>query len=145
GAGITVEQPLEHPPASGTGSADAPSAAGTYTVVAHWASNNPLYKSADSDLVTFTINQRALTVSAAGQDKVYDGTTLATVSLTDDRISGDRLDVSDSGAAFADKNVGSAKTVSVRGISFSGADAANYTLKGTTATTTATITPRSLT
>ena len=37
------------------------------------------------------------------------------------------LSTSYTSASFADKNVGTAKTVSVSGIAISGADAANYT------------------
>jgi hypothetical protein len=85
-----------------------------------------------------------LTVTATAVNKVYDGTTAATVTLSDNRVSGDMLTVSYTSAAFADKNVGTAKAVSVNGISISGADAANYTVN-TTASTTANITPRALT
>src|SRR5207249_4520967 len=48
------------------------------------------------------------------------------------------------GAAFADKNVGTAKPVSVSGISLSGTDAGNYT-PNTTAATAANITARAIT
>jgi hypothetical protein len=46
-------------------------------------------------------------------------------------------------ATFADKNIGTTKTVAVSGISISGADAANYSAN-TTASTMADITARSL-
>src|SRR5262249_58814977 len=75
---------------------------------------------------------------------VYDGTTVAAVSLADNRVAGDVFTDSYTTAAFADKNVGAAKPVSVSGISISGADAGNYTYNTTTATT-ANITPRALT
>ena len=77
-------------------------------------------------------------------NKVYDGTTAATVTLSDNRISGDVLTDSYTTASFSDKNVGTGKTVSVSGISISGADAGNYTFN-TTATTTADITQRPIT
>src|SRR5439155_16445609 len=54
---------------------------------------------------------------------------------------GDALTVSYTGATFADKNAGTGKTVTVRGIALSGPDAGNYTLTKCTATTTADITP----
>ena len=92
---------------------------------------------------TSTITPRALTVSATGTNKVYDGTLSDTVTLSDNRIGGDVLTVSDASASFANKNVGNGKTVSVSGISVSGPDAANYTVN-TSATTTATITPATL-
>ena len=72
---------------------------------------------------TADITARALTVSAAGMNKVYDGTTTATVTLSDDRVSGDVLTDGYTSATFADKNVGTGKTVSVTGISISGTDA----------------------
>ena len=93
---------------------------------------------------TANITARPLTVSATGENKVYDGTTTATVTLSDNRIAGDVFTDSYTAATFADKNVGTGKTVSVSGISISGTDAGNYTFN-TTATTTADITQRSLT
>ena len=92
---------------------------------------------------TADITARALTVSATGQNKVYDGTTAATVTLSDDRVAGDVFSMSYSTAAFANKNVGTGKTVSVGGIAISGTDAGNYTAN-TTASTTADITQRAL-
>ena len=65
---------------------------------------------------TASITPRTLTVSATGQDKVYDGTTSATVSLSDNHLGSDDVTDSYSSATFADKNVGSNKTVSVSGI-----------------------------
>src|SRR5213076_247589 len=93
---------------------------------------------------TADITARALTVSAAGVNKVYDGTTVASATLSDNRVAGDLLIDTYVAASFANKNVGTAKTVSVTGISISGADAANYTAN-TTASTTADITPKALT
>ena len=69
---------------------------------------------------TADITPRALMVSAAGQNKVYDGTTTATVTLSDDRVAGDDLTLSYGTATFADKNVGTGKTVSVSGIMSTG-------------------------
>jgi predicted secreted protein len=77
-------------------------------------------------------------------DKVYDGRTTATVTLSDNRVSGDVLTDSYATVTFADKNVGPAKAVSVSGISISGPDAANYSLSNTTASTAANITPQTL-
>ena len=92
-----------------------------------------------------SITPASLTVTATGVDKVYDSTTNATVTLSDDKVSGD--DVTDSyvSASFADKNVNTGIAVAVSGISISGGDAGNYTLANTTASTTANITARSLT
>src|SRR5207249_1412957 len=94
---------------------------------------------------TAAITPKALIVSATGVNKVYDGTMAATVTLADDHISGDSVTDSYTSASFADKNVGTGKTVSVSGISISGTDAGNYALQNTTASTTASITARALT
>ena len=85
-----------------------------------------------------------MTISATGINKVYDGTTAATVTLSDNHFTGDVISDSYTTARFPDKNVGKAKPVSVSGISISGTDAPNYTFN-TTAMTTADITPRPLT
>src|SRR5439155_25038401 len=76
---------------------------------------------------TANITGRALTVSATGVNKTYDGNTNATVTLSDNRVAGDVLSSSYTSASFVNKNVGTAKTVNVSGIAISGADAANYT------------------
>lgn len=89
-----------------------------------------------------TVTTKPLTVSATGSNKVYDGNTSATASLSDDRVSGDILTLGGT-ASFSDKNVAAGKTVSVAGINVSGTDAANYSFN-TTATTTADITVRPL-
>jgi filamentous hemagglutinin family protein len=92
--------------------------------------------------LTANITPATLMVSATGVNKVYDGLTGATVNFTDNRIAGDVLSLAGT-ASFADKNVATAKAVSVTGIAVSGADAGNYTFN-TTAATTANITPANL-
>jgi hypothetical protein len=106
------------------------------------AANYQLASSSATALADITA--RSLSVSATGVTKAYDGTTTATVTLSDNRVAGDSLSTSYNSASFADKNVGTAKTVSVSGISVNGTDAANYSAN-TTTTTTANITARSLT
>jgi len=86
---------------------------------------------------------RTLVVNAAGVDKVYDGNTDATVTLSDNRVAGDTLSESYTTASFTNPNAGPANAVSVSGIALTGDDAANYT-HNTTATTQASITPRAL-
>src|SRR5262249_12951086 len=66
------------------------------------------------------------------------------VTLSDNRVAGDVFTDSYTSATFADKNVGTSKTVSVSGISISGTDAGNYTFN-TTASATASIMARALT
>src|SRR5262249_41210944 len=93
---------------------------------------------------TADITLRSLSISATGQDKVYDATTNAIVTLADNRVSGDSLSASYTKTSFADKNIGSAKPVTVSGISISGTDAANYAAN-TVTNTIASITAKGLT
>ena len=91
------------------------------------------------------ITPKTLTVIASGVNKVYDGNAAATAALSDNRAVGDALSTAYTTASFADKNVGTAKTVNVSGISVSGADFANYSYSGSaTAVTAANITPKAL-
>src|SRR5207247_1217036 len=87
---------------------------------------------------TADITARALVVSATGVNKAYDGTTSATVTLSDNRVAGDSIFTSYTSASFADPNVGTNKTVSVTGINVSGTDAGNYSAN-TSASTAANI------
>src|SRR5258708_14912413 len=50
---------------------------------------------------TADITKAALVVSAQGANKVYDGTTAATVALSDNRVSGDVLSMSYTSPSFA--------------------------------------------
>ncbi len=94
---------------------------------------------------TANITARPLAITATGINKVYDGNPTATVSLSDNKVSGDAVTDAYVAASFADKKVGTGKPVSVSGISISGTDATNYSLTNTTASATADITARSLT
>src|SRR6185436_11114881 len=84
---------------------------------------------------TADITARALTVSASGINKVYDGNADATVNLSDDRVAGDVFTDSYASASFSDKNVADGKNVSVSGIAITGTDAGNYTFNTTASTT----------
>lgn len=93
--------------------------------------------------LTASISPLGIIVDATGSNKVYDGNTLDTVGLgSTGVIAGDNIGFSSTSANFSDKNVGSGKTVTVDGIGLSGADAGNYALLNSTATTMANITPR---
>ncbi|MET3131648.1 filamentous hemagglutinin family protein [Oxalobacteraceae bacterium GrIS 1.11] len=89
------------------------------------------------------ITARTLHVTYGGVNKVYDGGLGASVTMGDDRVTGDALGIVAS-ASFADKNVGSAKAVSVSGASLSGLDAGNYALASSGGAVVANITPRTL-
>jgi hypothetical protein len=91
--------------------------------------------------VNAIITPASLMISANGVSKVYDGTTIASVNLSDNRVAGDNLGISGTVAVFSDKNVGSGKAVSVRGLTLSGTDSGNY-VWNTTASTSAEITAK---
>ena len=86
----------------------------------------------------------SVTASVTASNKVYDGTTAATITnciLTGVQTA-DRASVGCSAAAanFSDPNIGNGKTVTATGITLTGSAAGNYTLSSTSATTTANIT-----
>ncbi|MEM5316914.1 YDG domain-containing protein [Paraburkholderia sp. JHI869] len=88
-----------------------------------------------------TITPLAVTVSATGTGKVYDGTRTASVGLASSGIlSGDSVSFSAQSASFVSPNAGNGVPILVTGIAGSGADAGNYTYN-TVATTAANITP----
>jgi len=105
------------------------------------AGNYVLFATSATD--TADITQRTVTASVTANNKVYDGTTTATLSSTTlaNAIGGDAMSFSVSSTLFADKNVGTGKTVTAGGLSLTGLDAGNYVLFATSATDTADITP----
>ena len=74
----------------------------------------------------------SITVTAVTSSKTYDGTTAASVDLTDNRIAGDSFTVT-STDNFIDPSAGIGKHVSVSNIALSGADARDYMVNGSTA------------
>ena len=97
-----------------------------------------------------TITRKGLTVTGiTASSKVYDGTPAATLNTGSAALSGNldggNVTLSTGGAsgAFADASVANGKTVTVSGLSISGAASGNYTL--TQPTTTANITGKTLT
>ncbi len=91
-----------------------------------------------------TVSPAQLTVTATGVNKSFDGTTNATVTLTDNRLAGpafaaDTFADAYTSASFASIGPGTGIAVNVTGISISGPGSANYALTSTTATTAANI------
>ncbi len=87
-------------------------------------------------------------ITAAANSRVYDGTTAATGTITPVLFAGDTLTATADAGAFANKHVGTAKTVTFGGISLVGdaATLANYSLPANlTLTAPADITPAALT
>ena len=99
--------------------------------------------STTSDTTAANIYQRELTVSVVASNKIADGTTTATVTLTNNALPGDVVTQTYVSADFDDASVGTGKTVTVNGIAISGDDAENYELTSETATSTADINTRS--
>jgi len=98
---------------------------------------------------TAAITPRQLTATATAQNKVYDGTTNATITSVnfDNLVAGETLTAGYTGGAFSDQHVGDNKTITVFGLTMTaGADtlAGNYLLPASV-TSNASITPASLT
>ena len=100
---------------------------------------------------TFQITPKALTVSGvAASNKVYDGTTTATITATlQGVVNGDSVQLTPPAADFDTKDAGTGKAVMIAAsgsFTISGADAGNYTLtQPTVSGLTADITPATLT
>ena len=100
-----------------------------------------------------TITAKSLTVSGLVADnKVYDGTTTATLSnwgSVSTGVGSETLALNHDTATFSDKNKANGKTVTATGYSLvdgsNGGVASNYTLSSTSGTTTADITARTVT
>ena len=90
-----------------------------------------------------TVDPKALSAIASVSDKTYDGTTNASGLLSLSGILFDDEVIGSATYAFADKNAGTDKAVSVTGLGLTGADAGNYTLSAPTSVT-ASITPKAL-
>jgi hypothetical protein len=91
------------------------------------------------------ITPLAITVNGSGTNKVYDGGTADVVALASSGVlAGDLVSFGETSATFGDKNIGIGKTVTISGITPTGADAGNYTVNGT-ATAAANITPLAIT
>lgn len=109
--------------------------AGTYKLYAKYSDESGKFDEAEwpVNTATFEIGKKSLTIdesSVSINDKVYDGTTSATISGSASLVGGDQVTVSSSGvsATFADENVGSNKVVTVTGFALDGADNNNYEL-----------------
>ncbi len=89
-----------------------------------------------------------VTGTAVETSRAYDGTNSAritSIGTVSGIISRDKAAVSVGRATYADKNVGTGKTVSFTGFTLIGDDAANYVLAAQPASTTANITQKELT
>jgi hypothetical protein len=100
-----------------------------------------------SGTVSQIVEPATVTPLIEANNKGYDGTTTATLSrMTLDGVIGtDAISLTVGSSAFADKNAGTGKTVTARGLALAGAAAGNCRLAATAATTTANVTPAPLT
>ena len=106
------------------------------------SSNYTLTPTSSTLSTTASITVKPITVVATAQNRVYNATNSATVTLSSpDVINPDDILFDYAQALFDDKTANTNKSVSVNGITIvsSGADAGNYSLTATTATTTGTI------
>ena len=108
------------------------------------ASNYSLSSAAAT--TTADITAKEITGSFTAQSKTYDGDTSATVTsrALSGAIAGDAVSLTGGTATFADRNVGTDKTVTLTGATLSGADATNYNLTSVS-TALANITSKELT
>ncbi|WP_447728304.1 YDG domain-containing protein [Sphingomonas koreensis] len=75
---------------------------------------------------TAAIARLAITGTAIADSRIYDGTTAASGRIAlNGVLAGDAISAN-AGYAFADPNAGTSRTVSVNGLTITGADAANY-------------------
>ena len=106
------------------------------------------YTVTDQSTTTANITAKALTATASASNKVYDGSSAATVTLSLSGFIGSETVTSTNSSTFNNKNVGTGKTVTVNSITLAdgsnGGLAANYSIS-TGQTTTANVTAKALT
>ena len=129
-------------------SATVPVNAGSYKVTASIANSN--YTLTGNTTAAFVIAPKAVTVSGiTAKDKVYDGTTDATLDCSNAKFDGilknDKLTVAAKG--MFETAVAGKQNVAISGLTLGGASAANYVLaeSGNQTETTATITAKEVT
>ena len=85
-------------------------------------------------------------VGITAGSKVYDGTTVASLTLSSSNLTGvlpgDVVTVAGAVGAFDNRHVGTAKNVNITGLTLAGLDAGNYAFTGKTSAATADITQR---
>lgn len=134
--------------AGGVTSTNAPKTAGSYTAnVIVTGDKAADYAVTSPTNITFAITARPLVIKGlAVTDKVYDGTTTATITSAGYRLVGTPTEASGivsgetvtatipAAGMFVDKNAGDGKSVTFTDITLTGTNAANYTLEQPTLT-----------
>jgi predicted outer membrane repeat protein len=101
---------------------------------------DPICSSANNSSSTLTVTPAPLTAVVTVNNKVYDGTTAASIAsetLSGTIFNSDVVKVTGGTATFDTADPGTGKTVTVTGLSLTGAAAGNYALSSSTVTTTA--------
>ncbi len=144
---VTSTATINSPLYSTSGHLDAGSYTQTASTIGGTDAGNYLLSTAyTTPTASYTVNQATISnvTGITANNKVYDGNTAATLVTGaagfNGIVTGDVLNVATATGAFADRNVGTDKTVNVSGITLGGADVANYVLASNSATTTANIT-----
>ena len=121
-----------------------PTAAGTWYL--HIKGYNGAHVGNGNYDYAVTVNKKSVTGTFTAANKVYDGTPTATVLTRglNGLVFSDVVTLDGGAANFADRHVGTGKTVTLSGASLGGAKAGNYEL-GSVGTTTANITAKALT
>ena len=103
------------------------------------------YTITDATADNAKISPKTITAEITAENKVYDGSTTATVTQTtlNGVVDGDNVTATASNAAFANKNAGENINVTAD-IALQGENANNYTLQSSRATTTANITAKEI-
>jgi hypothetical protein len=105
--------------------------AGVCTVLANQA-GDAIFDAAPQAQIQFTIAKKLLPYSVVVLDKVYDGTTTATLQFTDtDSTHTPKSVTFTATATFADSNVGTNKLVTPSTVTLGGADAGDYRIEET--------------
>jgi hypothetical protein len=113
--------------------------AGTCSITAAYPGDANYAGSTNSPALSQTVNQATATAGLTGTvSKNYDGTTAATLAPANYTlsgvVSGDTVTLNNpTSGTYDTRNQGTGKTVTVTGLTISGASAANYTLSSTSA------------
>ena len=111
------------------GAATADVLAGGYTISFAASTVSPAGYTLDLRTGTLTVDAKALTATASALDRIYDGTTGASGSISlGGVLFGDDVTVNGATYAFANKNAGANKSVGITGATLGGVDAGNYTV-----------------
>jgi hypothetical protein len=139
-SGLPANFSIASGPATISGNTVTITGVGTVKVDANQAGNSN-YNAAATVERPFTVNAATLAVTGiTANNKVYDGGTNATLNLGGVTLlgvtNGDNITLNTASAtgAFADQNAGTGKTVTVSGLTISGARATNYSLTQPTMT-----------